>query len=235
LADLQMKLAASLIQLARSVEAERLTRQAVAYWRSSGNDRREAEALLVLSSAVVSLGRTEEAMVPLGEAVEILQRHEPGQALALAYTRLASAHMVARERDPAVAWGQRAIALATQQNDAALLARAMIETGIADVMDNRLDGLDLVRKGIEIGREQDLPGIVTQGLSQIGSGCGEMRRYAEAVPALVEGTAFAAHHNLEANGRYMVAWLARRGRLAFRHLCSLRGDEHARLAARSSR
>ena len=183
--------------------------EAVAYWRSTGNDRREAEALLVLSFAISAFGRTEDSMVPLNRAVEILQRHEPGRELALAYVRLASAHMVARERDPAVEWGQRSIALATQQNDPALLGRAMIETGIADVMDNRLDGLHLVRRGIEIGRQRGLPGVVTQGLSQIGSGCGEMRLYSDAVPALVEGSAFAAQHNLEANGRYMVAWLAR--------------------------
>lgn len=189
--------------------AESQVRLTLAQRRSTGNDRRQAESLLVLSSAIVSFGRTEDGMVPLREAVEILQRHEPGPELALAYVRLTSAHMVARERDPAVAWGQRAIALATQQGDAALLARAMIETGIADVMDNRLDGLQLVRKGIEIGRERDLPGVVTQGLTQVSSGCGEMRQYAEAVPALMEGTAFAAQHNLEANGRYMVAWLAR--------------------------
>jgi DNA-binding CsgD family transcriptional regulator/tetratricopeptide (TPR) repeat protein len=208
-ADLQMKLALSLVQLARSGEAERLAERVVVYWRSTGNDRCEAESLLVLSSVFASLGRTEDAMLPLAQAIEILQRYEPGRELALAYVRLASMHMVARERDPAVEWGQRAIALATQQDDAALLGRAMIETGIADVMDNRFDGLHLVRKGIEIGRQRDLPGIVTLGLSQIGSGCGEMRRYADAVAALVEGTAFAAQHNLEQNGRYMVAWLAR--------------------------
>ena len=46
-ADLEMKLALSLIQLARSDEAERLAERVVAYWRSTGDDRREAEALLV--------------------------------------------------------------------------------------------------------------------------------------------------------------------------------------------
>ena len=36
-----------------------------------------------------------------------------------------------------------------------------------------------------------------------------MRLYGDAVPALVEGSAFAAQHNLETSRRYQVAWLAR--------------------------
>jgi DNA-binding CsgD family transcriptional regulator len=46
-------------------------------------------------------------------------------------------------------------------------------------------------------------------LSQIGSGCGELRRYDHAVPALVEGAAYAAEHDLETARQYIVAWLAR--------------------------
>ena len=71
-----------------------------------------------------------------------------------------------------------------------LLGRALIETGIADVMDGRFEGLDRVRDGIELGRRRtDCRVVVAAGLAQIGSGCGEMRRYDDAVPALVEGIA----------------------------------------------
>jgi DNA-binding CsgD family transcriptional regulator len=117
--------------------------------------------------------------------------------------------MLARDRDAAVQWGERAIALATVLDNPTLLGRSLIQTGIADVMDGRFEGLHRVRRGTELGRERDLPAIVAHGLSQIGSGCGEMRRYDEAVPALVEGSAFAARHNLEAQRRYQIAWLAR--------------------------
>jgi DNA-binding CsgD family transcriptional regulator/tetratricopeptide (TPR) repeat protein len=208
-ADLQTKLAGSLVQLARFDEADALLRRATEHWREIGDDRREAETLLVLSSMVGTLGRTAESMIHLGRAVELLERHEPGSELTLAYVRLASVHMLARERDPAVEWGERAIALATRQGDDSLLARALIETGTADVMDGRREGLVRIRTGIDLGRRRDLPGVVCLGLSQIGSGCGEMRLYDEAVPALIEGAAFGEQHNLETNRRYQVAWLAR--------------------------
>ena len=56
-------------------------------------------------------------------------------------------------------------------------------------MDGRFEGLERVRAGIDIGRRHDQPTVVAVGLAQIGSGCGEMRRYDEAIPALVEGVA----------------------------------------------
>ncbi|MEY2581663.1 MAG: hypothetical protein QOE09_1512 [Ilumatobacteraceae bacterium] len=208
-ADLQTKLGVSLTALARSGEAEELANRSVEHWRSVGNDRRQAEALLVQSSALASLGRTQQSMVPLAEAIEILEREAPSPELALAYIRLASAHMLAREHDPAVEWGERAIALATQHDDPSLLGRALIVTGIADVMDSRFDGLAQIRKGIEIGQRYDLPAVVAYGFTQIGSGCGELRRYEDAVPALLEGSAFSAKHSLETSRRYQVAWLAR--------------------------
>ena len=208
-ADLQTKMGSSLIQVARSDDAEVLMRMAIEHWRSVGNDRREAESLLMLSGSAAALGHTERSMTHLTDAVAILEGYGRSPELAHAYIRLTSAHMLARDRDTAVEWGERAIALSTREGDAGLLARALIETGIADVMDGRIEGLTVVRRGIALARDNDLPGPLVGGLSQIGSGCGEMRNYAEAVPALVEGSAVAAEHNLEANRRYQVAWLAR--------------------------
>lgn len=208
-ADLHGTLASSLIALARGDEAVVLARAAVEHWRSVGDDVHEAEALLVLSSALFNLGRTEPALVPLSRAIEILERREPDRQLAEAYMRLSSVHMLAREHDPAIVWGERAIALAARHDDAALLGRALITAGIADVMDRRFEGLDRVREGIELGRQRDLPELVAHGFRQMGSGCGELRRYDVAIPALVEGSAFAASHGLETHRRYQVAWLAR--------------------------
>jgi DNA-binding CsgD family transcriptional regulator/tetratricopeptide (TPR) repeat protein len=208
-ADLQMKLALSLMQVARSEDAEKMAGAAVDHWRSAGNDRRRAEALLVLWTLKATEANSERSMALLTEAVEVLERYGPGPELANAYIRMASAHMLARERDPAVLWGERAIALSTQLGDDALLARALIETGIADVMDGRLEGLTVIRRGTALAQERELPGLVAHGLSQMGTGCGEMRRYDEAVPALAAGLAFASHHNLESSRRYQTAWLAR--------------------------
>ena len=85
--------------------------------------------------------------------------------------------------------GERSVALATELDQRQMLGRALVEYGIADVMDGRFEGLDRVQRGIDIGWRHDLPAMVSLGLSQIGSGCGEMRRYDLAVPSLVDGAA----------------------------------------------
>ena len=208
-AELAVGLVNSLIASARSEDAAALAGEAVEHWRASGDTRRETHALVALAQAISAQGRPLEAQRMVEQAVGLLEQHPPGSELASAYLRLASLNMLARDRDAAVRWGERAIALATRLGELGLLGRALVETGIADVMDGRYDGLRRVREGIDLGRRHDLPGVVDLGLGQIGSGCGEMRRYDEAVPALVEAVAHGTAHRVEANRQYAVAWLAR--------------------------
>ena len=208
-AELQVKLGHSLAACAHVEEAGALLRAAVDHWHETGDDRREADALSRLGIVLGTAGQSGAATVAAERARILLEGHPPGPELALAYQRLTSLHMLARDRDQAAAWGERAIALARRLGDTYTLGRALIDSGIADVMAGRLDGLDRVREGMEIGRQHDLPGLVSAGLGQIGSGCGELRRYDLAVPALVEGVAFDHEHGFELNRRYVVAWLAR--------------------------
>ena len=114
-----------------------------------------------------------------------------GRRAGPAYLRVGAAHMLARERDLAVCWGDRSIALAAELDDQPVLGRALVQRGIADVMDGRHDeGMAFIEQGIALGRRLDLPSVVALGLLQIGSGCGEMRRYDVAVPALEEGVVY---------------------------------------------
>jgi DNA-binding CsgD family transcriptional regulator/tetratricopeptide (TPR) repeat protein len=209
LAEVSLALAQALHLAARGDEGINLAMRAVEHWRGCHDERREAVALDVLGTLYVGRGRTTEGMAAAARAVEILERHPPGVALAAAYVRLTSLHMLARNRDEAARWGERAVALATRVGDPAVLARALTEYGIADVMDGRFDGLARIHEAIAIGREHELPQAVALGFSQIGSGCGELRRYDLAVPALAEGIAFATDRNLEYLRQYLVAWMSR--------------------------
>ena len=194
---------------ARADEAITLASEAVEHWRAAGDELKEADALTVLANALGSSGRTAAGMEAIARSIDLLESHPPGRELAAAYIRLTSSYMLARDRDTAVSWGERAIALASELGDPILLGRALIETGIADVMDERFDGLVRINQGIELGRQHGLPSLMSHGFSQIGSGCGELRRYDQAVPALIEAAAISGEQSFEANRRYVVAWLAR--------------------------
>ncbi|MBA3287170.1 MAG: hypothetical protein H0U21_03980 [Acidimicrobiia bacterium] len=208
-AELAVRLGPSLGAMMRIDEAVALADEAVEHWRAAGDERREADALVMLSNGLAALGHTAESTPPIERAIELLEHSPPGPELAGAYARLTTAHMLARDRDAAAEWSERAIALDGTLGDDGLLARTMIETGIADVMDLRFDGLVRVHEGIELARRAERPGFVALGLSHIGTGCGELRRYDLAMPALTEGTAYAAEHDLEHQRPYMTAWLGR--------------------------
>jgi hypothetical protein len=188
---------------ARIDEGISLVSDSVEHWRRRGDEQREAAAINALGQLLVARGRTADGMVAASRAVEVLERHPPGRELANAYVRLTSLHMLARQRDEAVRWGERAVALATEVGDPTVLGRALTEYGIADVMDSASTPGDRTRSPPELALDR-------RWWSQPDRfGCGELRRYDLAVPALVEGTAFAGDHHLEYIRQYMVSWLGR--------------------------
>ncbi len=201
--------ARALDALGRSDEAATLARDAAEQCRGRGDPSGEAEAQLVVAGAMMTLGLTDETLTAIARARTLLEAQPPSAALAAVYLRETSAHMLARDRDAAVAWGRRAVALATELGDDELLGRALVEYGTADVMDSRFEGLDRIRAAIDLGHRRGLPTVVAAGYRQLGSGCGELRRYDLAVPALEAGVAWSASHHLEASRRYCAAWLAR--------------------------
>jgi DNA-binding CsgD family transcriptional regulator/tetratricopeptide (TPR) repeat protein len=202
-------LAHSYLMVARPEEAERAARTAVEHWTAQMSAGRRADALIALASAVAELGRMRESMSIVEDAIHVLGTLPPGASLANALIMMTTLHMLAREREAAHTFGIRAIALAEQCADPDLMGRAHIATGTADVMDGRFDGIAQVQRGIDLGRTHELPLVVSSGLRQLGSGCGEMKRYDVAVPALEAGITFSADHLLETNRRYQQAWLAR--------------------------
>ncbi len=208
-ARVQGALARALVSVGRAEDALAPARAALEHWDRSGQEQEQADVLVVLAGAQAALGEVQEGLELVRRAVTLLERHPPGPALAAAMLRLTSAHMLARERDEAVRWGERAIALASDLDERALLGRALVETGIADVMAGRREGLVRVREAIDLGARHGLPGVVASGWSQIGSGCGELRDHATAVPALESAVAVAGEHGLEALRSYAEAWRAR--------------------------
>lgn len=208
-ARVQAAVARSLVVVGRSADAEPLVAAARSHWEQVGDEGRLADALVVQGSVRSALGDVDEGVALVRRAVEVLERRPPGPELAAAMLRLTSAHMLARERDEAVRWGERTIELATRLDERGLLGRAMVETGIADVVDGRRAGLARVREAIALGEREGLPGVVASGYSQIGSGCGELRDHGTAVPALEQAVRVAGDHGLESLRSYALAWWAR--------------------------
>jgi hypothetical protein len=84
---------------------------ALARFRIRGDREQAADALIVLSRVASKLGER-RGLTLAAEAVELLERGEPGQALVDAYTNLAGTHLGAYAE--AIAAAERALSLAEQ-------------------------------------------------------------------------------------------------------------------------
>ncbi len=71
------------------------------------------------------------------------------------------------------------------------------------------EGITEIERGVAIATAQGDDRLVALGHMQIGSGMGELRQYAVAVPALSRGIAWSADHDLVTSEWYCTAWLAR--------------------------
>jgi DNA-binding CsgD family transcriptional regulator/tetratricopeptide (TPR) repeat protein len=183
--------------------------RAVGYARAAGDDMRTGVLLARLSVPLSMAGRLATARSTAEAAVALLETYPPSARLALAYAQACTQHMLARELAQARVWGAKALDLARVLGDAESEAYASIQSGVASWMGGDLAGLDLIHRGIVLAREYGLAGLVAQGLSQIGSGGGEIGQYDIAVPALQECIAWSEQHELGSRGRYAQAWLGR--------------------------
>jgi DNA-binding CsgD family transcriptional regulator/tetratricopeptide (TPR) repeat protein len=182
---------------------------AIACWRELGDVPAEGRTLLRLTSPLVAAGRQPEAIETVRRAIELLEPLGPGPELADAYVSSASLAMLDRRLPTAIEESFRGEALAAELGEGVVVCTARIQGGIAQLMAGDDNGLARINAGIELARTIGADSRVALGLSQIGSGAGEVRRYDVAIPALLEGRRFAYDHEVVGSERYMTAWLGR--------------------------
>jgi len=174
-----------------------------------GDSLLEGEMTVRCVSPLTMSGRIGDAVKGVSAAIDILEALPPSSALALAYAQQCTVLMLSRQLDGAARWASRAIDLAESLGDDEVLSFALIQGGIAAWMAGEDAGLAMTQRGIDLAGARGMTRLVALGLSQIGSGGGEIRRYDAAVPALEQCIAFADEHELGSRGSYAKAWRAR--------------------------
>jgi DNA-binding CsgD family transcriptional regulator/tetratricopeptide (TPR) repeat protein len=177
--------------------------------RAAGDPLLEGELLARVSGTFVTAGRQPEALAAVDASLALLEPLGLTPELAYVCSIRSAQHMLAREFAPAEEWGQRAMALARELDRRDHLCFAMIQSGIALLMSGDDAGHTRILEGQAIARELGIDGWVALAYSQIGSGCGEVRRYDLAMPAIEAGLAFARERELLASEVYISAWQAR--------------------------
>jgi DNA-binding CsgD family transcriptional regulator len=174
-----------------------------------GDPKRLGESLARSCAELYYVGRTADAERASLEAVALLEGAPPhGPELASAYRVQSNLRMLNRDNAEAIAWGDKAIALAERVGATDVLAAAYNSVGAAMVFIDYARGCQLLERSREIAQEAGLDNFVGTAYTNAGSASGEVYQFAAAERYLREGIAYAAERDLDNHVSYMSAWLA---------------------------
>jgi DNA-binding CsgD family transcriptional regulator/tetratricopeptide (TPR) repeat protein len=107
--------------------------RAIEFYRSLGDEEGVGRCLRTMSRYHWVAGDGHAAHTAALEAIAILEPLGPSAELARAYSVVSQLAMLAEDVDPALAWGERALALATRLGDESTRAHALVNIATARV------------------------------------------------------------------------------------------------------
>jgi DNA-binding CsgD family transcriptional regulator/tetratricopeptide (TPR) repeat protein len=193
--------------LDRQIDGKAAWTTAIERWRAAGRTERWADGLTELARVLFTLGENAAAEAASAQAIDVLEGLPAGAALARAYRQQAALRMLDRDTDAAIAWGKRAIELATTVGDASVLAGAHGAVAASILLEGRRDYVEHYERAVELGREHGLHVLHANAHVNRGSGAGELHRFDEAERFLRLALQVAEQHDLAAQASYALAWL----------------------------
>jgi tetratricopeptide (TPR) repeat protein len=185
-------------------DAIRSRRRALECWRAVGDRRMEGDTLRWLSRLEWFLGHNAEAERAGLAALEVLSDLPPGPELAMAYSNLAQLRMLANETAATIEWGTRAIELAEQLDRTDILAHALNNVGVAEMLSDPPNGRDKLERSLALARAGNLEEHVARALTNLASCSIGQRDYADAQRWLTEGITYCTEHDLDSWRLYLV-------------------------------
>ncbi len=190
-------------------EAIDASADAISAWSELGDGDRVAMQLARHAILLWRAGRTREADEASTAAVGRLEASPPGPALAAAMTSGARLRALGRDMLGAAESGRRAVDLAEAYGGPVLLARALTALGTAQWFTEPDEAAATLSRGLALARESGHDEATAAALVSLGSGAGEVRRYAVANHWLRKMVAWCGEHDLDADHAYALAWLSR--------------------------
>lgn len=178
---------------------------ALKFWRDNGCSIKIGDNLRWLSRLSWFNGQNDEAERYAKEAIAVLETVPPSRELAMAYSNCAQLYMLANEAELTLAWGQKAIDLATPLNDREILSHAFNNMGT--VMTTALDprGFDYLKHSLELALADGLQEHAARAYTNFATTAIRLRKFAEANQYLKDGLAYCEAHGLDSWLRYMSA------------------------------
>jgi DNA-binding CsgD family transcriptional regulator len=174
----------------------------------AGRTIEQAANLSQLALVFVLALRNADADAASARAIALLEPLPPCAALAGAYRVEAQLRMLNRDYEAAIAWGDKAIALAERFQLRDVLAAALSARGTATMFLDYDAGCAQVQRALDIALGDGLHFIAANIHNNLGSGSAELFRLREAHAHLKRAVAFSVQHEIDFYRHYCVAWLA---------------------------
>ena len=123
--------------------------------------------LRALSRYLWFSGQVPLATERANQALEILESLPPGPELAMAYSNLSQLRMLSHDRDDAIHWGEKAIALARELDDQRILAHALTNVGSAVSYADFEQGRVVIEEAVRVARACNLHDDIVRGLTNL--------------------------------------------------------------------
>ncbi len=191
-------------------ENQRDLEEAVDIFRGHGDELGLGAALVQLGQTEFLQGHSAESERLLVEAIDILERHPPGEELTWAYSRQAGLLALRSRPRECLSASQRALALAEELGLPMFASRVLQFRGIARAELGDLGGLEDIEQGMELAREIGHLQGVGIGYSNLGSITWIGRSPAEALDVYRAGIDFAQKRGMPGNAMWLKAemtWL----------------------------
>jgi DNA-binding CsgD family transcriptional regulator/tetratricopeptide (TPR) repeat protein len=169
---------------------------ALAIWRALDRKEQVGCNLRHLSRFNWYLGRVAEAEQYGLEAVALLETLPPGSELAMAYSNMAHLLMLLSHNVQAMAWGERAIALAECLHDVETLCYTLNTVGSALLNEGDDRGWAQLERSLALALEHGFDEHVSRAYANFVTTKIECRDYASAAEYCQQGLVYCAEHDL---------------------------------------
>jgi DNA-binding CsgD family transcriptional regulator/tetratricopeptide (TPR) repeat protein len=182
-------------------------REALAIRRELGDSLREGEDLNWL--AVFTASRDVAAAQRLArEALAVLEPLPPGRELAAVAATLGNLGMLVQDLDQALEWGHRAIDLATELGEDAVLCDALAGVGGA-LLSCGQDGWAELERSLELALARGLDRNAARAYGNLHGNAAWWREFERADRYFESGFAYCTERDLDSWGLFLLAWRAK--------------------------
>jgi DNA-binding CsgD family transcriptional regulator len=189
-------------------EAIAARKSAAEFNQRTANTTGEAENLSELALAYVRALRNADSDAASRRAIDLLEPNGPSLELARAYRVEAHLRFLNRECPDAIAWSEKAIALAERFDAADVLAAALGTLGAATLFVDYEAGCEHLRRALDLAVANGLEFMAALISNNLGSGSGEVFRLREAREHLLRAISFAQQRDIDSARTYATSWLA---------------------------